>query len=236
MSNNRKGNEINTNENSEAKTINVNTNSGNVEIMTEEQKRIKNLEDQIAQLTSMLLAQQQSYVTPVQLATGSLDQEVTIIFNMLSGSVRAIFPTWKLYLSEFGEKTVITKSQLQELVNNHRSWFKKEYILLDSKHMDLGENLRIPVYNPDSKKFIKPEDIEKFATMDIYSLEDYYKGLSDVMKNSLENYLFNKCCSKDRNFYNVEKMNTFNRMTKSHLFDNLIMTCTSEYGNEYEND
>ena len=72
--------------------------------------------------------------------------------------------------------------------------------------------------------------------MDIYSLEDYYKGLSDVMKNSLENYLFNKCCSKDRNFYNVEKMNTFNRMTKSHLFDNLIMTCTSEYGNEYEND
>ena len=31
-------------------------------------------------------------------------------------------------------------------------------------------------------------------------------------------------------------MNTFNRMTKSHLFDNLIMTCTSEYGNEYEND
>ena len=53
--------------------------------------------------------------------------------------------------------------------------------------MDLGETLRIPVYNPDSKKFIKPEDIEKFATMDIYSLEDYYKGLSDVMKNSLEN-------------------------------------------------
>ena len=93
MSNNRKGNEINTNENSEEKTINVNTNSGNVEIMTEEQKRIKNLEDQIAQLTSMLLAQQQSYVTPVQLATGSLDQEVTTIFNMFSGSVRAIFPT-----------------------------------------------------------------------------------------------------------------------------------------------
>ena len=95
MSNNRKGNEVNTNENSEVKTINANTNSGTVE-MTEEQKRIKNLEDQIAQLTSMLLAQQQSYVTPVQLATGSLDQEVTIIFNMLSGSVRAIFPTWKL--------------------------------------------------------------------------------------------------------------------------------------------
>ena len=135
MSNNRKGNEVNINENSEAKTINVNTNSGTVETITEEQKRIKKLEDQIAQLTSMLLAQQQSYVTPVQLATGSLDQEVTIIFNMLSGSVRAIFPTWKLYLSEFGEKTVITKSQLQELVNNHRSWFKKEYILLDSKHM-----------------------------------------------------------------------------------------------------
>ena len=65
MSNNRKGTETNTNENSEVKTINANTNSGTV-VMTEEQKRIKNLEDQIAQLTSMLLAQQQSYVAPVQ--------------------------------------------------------------------------------------------------------------------------------------------------------------------------
>ena len=59
----------------------------------------------------------------------SIGEDATAVFNMLSGSVRAIFPTWKLYLSEFGEKTIITKSQLQELVNNHRSWFKKEYIL-----------------------------------------------------------------------------------------------------------
>ena len=43
MSNNRKGNEINTNENSEVETINVNTTSGTVDTITAEQNRIKKL-------------------------------------------------------------------------------------------------------------------------------------------------------------------------------------------------
>ena len=41
MSNNRKGNEVNINENSEVETINANTNSGTVEIMTESLKEPK---------------------------------------------------------------------------------------------------------------------------------------------------------------------------------------------------
>ena len=129
-----------------------------VSINTSEDTRIKALEDQIAKLTQML-AMQQSVMSqmsqPLQpIRTGSgLDEEVTIIFNMVAGSVRAIFPSWKLSLNEFGEKTVITKAQLQELVNNHRSWFKKEYILLDGKHLDLAQSMRIPVYNPESKEY-----------------------------------------------------------------------------------
>ena len=207
---------------------------------TSEDTRIKALEDQIAKLTQMLTMQQSVMsqmsqpLQPVIHTSSGLDEEVAIIFNMVAGSVRAIFPSWKLSLNEFGEKTVITKAQLQELVNNHRSWFKKEYILLDGKHLDLAQSMRIPVYNPESKEYVKPEDLDRLSTMDAYDIESYYKNLSDNMQKSLTNYLFNKCCQKDRNFYDVNKMNIFNHMTKSRLFDNLIMTCSSEYGDGYD--
>ena len=52
----------------------------------------------------------------------SLDDEVTIIFNMLGGTLRAEFPTWKLVLTDFGQRYVITRRQFQELLNTKRSF------------------------------------------------------------------------------------------------------------------
>lgn len=194
---------------------------GNNELLQEE---VNTLKQQVQNLLQLLQVQTQPS------HQSSLDEEITIIFNM-HGTMRVNFPTWKLKLTEFGEKVIITKAQLQELVNNKRSYFKKEYILLDSQHIKLAEALKIPVYDSNSQKFIKPEDIDKLKTMSVSQLEQYYMQLSNPMKKTLINYCYDKCCSEDTDFYNVDKMNLFNRLSNSRIFDNLIASCTRKNGN-----
>lgn len=182
------------------------------------QQEINALRDQVSSLLQLFNNQSAKTST-------SLDEEVTIIFNMC-GALRVSFPSWSLKLTEFGERVVITKAQLQELVNNKRGYFKKQYILLDSKHVKLAELLRVSVYDSSSGKFIHPEDIDKFATMSTHEIEAYYESLSDPMKQTFVNYFYDKCCACAPGFYTAEVMNTLNRLTKSRIFDNLIASCT----------
>ena len=181
------------------------------------QEEINNLREQVGSLVQLLQMQQTT-------STSSLEEEVVIICNM-HGSIRVTFPTWNLQLTEFGEKMTITKAQLQELVNTKRSYFKKQYILVDAKYLKIAESLRIPVYDSHSKKFIKPEDLESFATMSTFEIEQYYNNLSKKKKKTFVNYFYDKCCAGEPGFYTVDTMNTLNRLTKSRIFDNLITSC-----------
>lgn len=193
-----------------------NNEKGNNENLQEE---VNALREQVSNLMQLLNMQAHNN------CQSSLDEEVTIICNM-HGAIRVNFATWSLQLTEFGEKVIITKAQLQELVNNKRGYFKKQYILLDSQHIKLAESLKIPVYDSNSQKFIKPEDITKFSKMSVSQMEQYYEQLSSPMKKTFINYCYDKCCSGDADFYNADKMNLFNRLSQSRIFDNLIASYT----------
>ena len=161
--------------------------------------------------------------------TQTLDDEITIICAMIGGSVRGEFPTWKLSLTRYGQKYTLTRRQFQELVNTKRAWFRKQYIVLDPKHIDLALENDIPVMDTSSNAFINPKDIAKFGDMSDVEIKAYYDGLSDPMKKSFANYFFNKCCEKDPKFYTVAKMNTINMLIGGTLFDNLISVCINEH-------
>lgn len=160
--------------------------------------------------------------------TSTLDDEITIICAMIGGSVRGEFPTWKLSLTRYGQKYTLTRRQFQELVNTKRAWFRKQYIVLDPKHIDLALENDIPVMDTSSNAFINPKDIATFGDMSDVEIKAYYDKLSDPMKKSFVNYFFNKCCEKDPKFYTVAKMNTVNMLIGGTLFDNLISVCINE--------
>ena len=160
--------------------------------------------------------------------TSTLDDEITIICAMIGGSIRGEFPTWKLSLTRYGQKYTLTRRQFQELVNTKRAWFRKQYIVLDPKHIDLAIENDIPVMDISSNVFINPKDIAKFGDMSDAEIKAYYDKLSDPMKKSFVNYFFNKCCEKDPKFYTVAKMNTVNMLIGGTLFDNLISVCMNE--------
>ena len=160
--------------------------------------------------------------------TPTLDDEITIICAMIGGSVRGKFPTWELSLTRYGQKYTLTRRQFQELVNTRRAWFRKQYIVLDAKHIDLAIENDISVMDISSKAFINPKDIATFGDMSDVEIKTYYDKLSDPMKKSFVNYFFNKCCEKDPKFYTVAKMNTVNMLIGGTLFDNLISVCINE--------
>ena len=160
--------------------------------------------------------------------TSTLDDEITIICAMIGGSVRGEFPTWKLSLTRYGQKYTLTRRQFQELVNTNRAWFRKQYIVLDPKHIDLALENDISVMDTTSNAFINPKDIATFGDMSDVEIKAYYDKLSDPMKRSFANYFFNKCCEKDPKFYTVAKMNTINMLIGGTLFDNLISVCMNE--------
>jgi hypothetical protein len=160
--------------------------------------------------------------------TSTLDDEITIICAMIGGSVRGKFPTWELSLTRYGQKYTLTRRQFQELVNTRRAWFRKQYIVLDPKHIDLAIENDISVMDTTSNAFINPKDIAMFGDMSDVEIKAYYDKLSDPMKKSFVNYFFNRCCEKDPKFYTVAKMNTVNMLIGGTLFDNLISVCINE--------
>ena len=188
----------------------------------------KSMSDEIANLRKDLDQTKVERDIAMSHKASTLDDEITIICAMIGGSVRGEFPTWKLSLTRYGQKYTLTRRQFQELVNTKRSWFRKQYIVLDPKHIDLAEENDISVMDLSSNAFINPKDIATFGDMSDAEIKTYYEKLSAPMKKSFANYFFNKCCEKDPKFYTVAKMNTVNMLIGGTLFDNLISVCMNE--------
>lgn len=189
---------------------------------------VKNMGDEIASLKRDLDQTKVERDIAMSRNTSTLDDEITIICAMIGGSVRGKFPTWELSLTRYGQKYTLTRRQFQELVNTRRAWFRKQYIVLDPKHIDLAIENDISVMDINSRAFINPKDIATFGDMSDVEIKAYYDKLSDPMKKSFVNYFFNKCCEKDPKFYTVAKMNTLNMLIGGTLFDNLISVCINE--------
>ena len=188
----------------------------------------KTMSDEIAKLKQDLDNTKAERDIAISRKATTLDDEITIICAMIGGSVRGEFPTWKLSLTRYGQKYTLTRRQFQELVNTKRAWFRKQYIVLDPKHIDLAIENDISVMDLSSNEFINPKDIATFGDMSDAEIKTYYEKLSAPMKKSFANYFFNKCCEKDPKFYTVAKMNTVNMLIGGTLFDNLISVCMNE--------
>jgi hypothetical protein len=188
----------------------------------------KSMNEEIAKLRNDLDQTRAERDIAMNRRSSTLEDEITIICAMIGGSVRGEFPTWKLSLTRYGQKYTLTRRQFQELVNTKRAWFRKQYIVLDPKHIDLAEENDIAVMDLSSNEFINPKDIATFGDMSDTEIKAYYDKLSAPMKKSFANYFFNKCCEKDPKFYTVAKMNTINMLIGGTLFDNLISVCMNE--------
>lgn len=188
-------------------------------------KKIEELQKTIADLQAMLAAMntQPQFAEPIMVKSDDL---ITLISNT-DAEVDIPFNTWRLRFSKIGQKAKVTEAQFNELLNVHRFYLDSEFFLLDSSHIDLAKDLRLPVMD-ESGKYIKPEDLDKVATMTADQLKDYYDQLSFATQRNFASYYLHECNIKRPGFYDYDKMQMMNTLTKGHLFDMMISIYVNE--------
>ena len=188
-------------------------------------KKIEELQKTIADLQAMLATMhtQPQFAEPIMVKSDDL---ITLISNT-DAEVDIPFNTWRLRFSKIGQKAKVTEAQFNELLNVHRFYLDSEFFLLDSAHIDLAKDLRLPVMD-ESGKYIKPEDLDKVATMTADQLKAYYDQLSFATQRNFTSYYLHECNVKKPGFYDYDKMQMMNTLTKGHLFDMMISIYVNE--------
>lgn len=169
---------------------------------------------------------QETETQPVISPRLSEDEDITIVMNY-NGRVDIPLPDLSLVMTRFGEERQVTKKQFQSLVGKYRKFFDKEFLLLGPKHLDLADKYKVSAYNPNSSKFIHPNDLNTVGELEYNELETYYKNLSEPSKVGFLSYWYSKCYEKDPKFYNIAKMELLNRASRSKTFNIMIRELTS---------
>ena len=187
-------------------------------------EKIEKLENTIAELRALLAGMQQPtrFAEPIVMK----DDLITLISNT-DAEVDIPFNTWRLRFSKIGQKAKITEAQFNELLNVHRFYLDSEFFLLDSAHIDLARDLRLPVMD-ESGKYIRPEDLDKVASMTAEQLKAYYNQLSFATQRNFVSFYLHECNTKRPGFYDYDKMTMMNTLTKGHLFDMMISIYVNE--------
>jgi hypothetical protein len=160
------------------------------------------------------------------------DREVTIIHNreMMGGLATVIeLSNLTIQFHKLGEQRVLTWQQFEECVSRCRSLFDSEIILLEAGQEDLVEKYDIPSINRNSKYVMTKNKLTELKNMDVHELEDFFVGLTSYDKKSVLSYWMGKCYEKDPIFYDRYKLELFNRLSNSGIFDNLIAEMNNDF-------
>lgn len=160
------------------------------------------------------------------------DREVIIIHNreMMGGLATVVeLSNLTIQFHKLGEQRVLTWQQFEECVSKCRSLFDNEIILLESGQEDLVEKYDIPSMNRNSEYIMTKSKLIELGNMDVHALEDFFNGLTSYDKKSVLSYWMGKCYEKDPSFYDRYKLELFNRLSNSGIFDNLIAEMNNDF-------
>ena len=154
------------------------------------------------------------------------DDEITIIMNF-NGRLDIPLPDLELVMTKFGEERQVNKQQFQTLIGKYRSFFEKQMILLGSKHLNLADRYKVVAYDPNSRSFMHPSDLNNLGKLPYNELENYYNNLSEASKVGFLSYWYSKCYERNKDYYDISKMELLNRLSKSKTFNVMIRELTS---------
>ena len=163
------------------------------------------------------------------------DKEVTIIHNreMLGGLCTAISLTGlSIEFRTLGEQRVLNWQQFEECVSKYRRFFDLEIILLGDEHADLAAKYAVSCVKRGSNHVFSRDEIAKLPKMDIRELEDFFKSLTPQDKEFVCSYWLGKCYEKKEGFYDRYKVELLNRLTNTHVFDNLLTLMNGDFRTE----
>ena len=166
------------------------------------------------------------------LANRKSDREVTIVHNreMIGGlSTHIVLTGLTIDFHTLGEERVLSWQQFEECVSKYRKFFEKEIILLASDYEDVAKRYSVPCVKRGNNNVLSRDNLREMGYMDVHKLEKFYLSLTEEDKAFMCSYWLGKCYEKDPNFYDRYKIETLNRLSDAHIFDNLLVGMNNDF-------
>lgn len=160
------------------------------------------------------------------------DKEVVIVHNreMLGGLCTAISLTGlNIEFRTLGEQRVLSWQQFEECVSKYRRFFDLEIILLGDEYAELAQRYSVPCVKRSNNHVFTRAELTKLPNMDIHELEDFFKSLTTQDRDFICSYWLGKCYEKKEGFYDRYKVELLNRLSNSHVFDNLLTLMNGDF-------
>lgn len=166
------------------------------------------------------------------IANKKSDREVIIIHNReMPKDLATVLELngINIQFHKLGEQRVLTWQQFEACVSKYRKLFDKEIILLEAGQDDLIQKYDVPSINRGSKYIMTKEKLSNLGNLSVNELEDFYNGLTEGDKKSILSYWMSECYEKNPKFYDRYKLELFNRLSNSDIFDNIITEINNDY-------
>lgn len=160
------------------------------------------------------------------------DKEVVIVHNreMLGGLCTAINLTGlNIEFRTLGEQRVLSWQQFEECVSKYRRFFDLEIILLGDEYAELAQRYSVSCVKRGNNHVFTRDELAKLPHMDIRKLEDFFNSLTTQDKEFICSYWLGKCYEKKDGFYDRYKVELLNRLSNSHVFDNLLTLMNGDF-------
>ena len=160
------------------------------------------------------------------------DKEVIIVHNreMLGGLCTAINLTGlNIEFRTLGEQRVLSWQQFEECVSKYRRFFDLEIILLGDEYAELAQRYSVSCVKRGNNHAFTRDELTKLPNMDIRELEDFFNSLTVQDREFVCSYWLGKCYEKKEGFYDRYKVELLNRLSNSHVFDNLLTLMNGDF-------
>ena len=160
------------------------------------------------------------------------DKEVIIVHNreMLGGLCTAINLTGlNIEFRTLGEQRVLSWQQFEECVSKYRRFFDLEIILLGDEYAELAQRYSVSCVKRGNNHVFTRDELGKLPNMDIRELEDFFNSLTSQDREFVCSYWLGKCYEKKEGFYDRYKVELLNRLSNSHVFDNLLTLMNGDF-------
>ena len=149
---------------------------------------------------------------------------------MLGGLCTAINLTGlNIEFRTLGEQRVLSWQQFEECVSKYRRFFDLEIILLGDEYAELAQRYSVSCVKRGNNHVFTRDELAKLPNMDIRELEDFFNSLTVQDREFVCSYWLGKCYEKKEGFYDRYKVELLNRLSNSHVFDNLLTLMNGDF-------
>lgn len=143
--------------------------------------------------------------------------------------------TTKRNLRRAGEVVRFSLNDFEELVGEYRRFFEKGILAVSIKDADFADLYSLPIWDEKNKSIYTSKILKEVSSYDVNQLRDFYNNLSEDNKHSFLSFWLGKVYSKEKGFYDVEKIGWLKNIANTNLFDAIILEMNTNTARGVEN-